>query len=99
MSIPIAVMRPSRRLAKSHKMSASLVGPSRPGTMRPRSPPPRPGSITMRLPDSCGPALRTCSVSRIACAEPPVTWRPSSWKDRNVSGPQMPSAVSPYSRW
>ena len=30
-SIPIAVMRPSSRLAKSHRISASLIGPGTPG--------------------------------------------------------------------
>src|SRR4051794_6696804 len=29
-SMPIAVIRPSRRLAKSHRMSASLIGPDGP---------------------------------------------------------------------
>src|ERR1700760_1175243 len=29
-SIPIAVIRPSRRLARSHRMSASLIGPGAP---------------------------------------------------------------------
>src|SRR6202030_2007861 len=49
-SIPIAVIRPSRRLAKSHKISASLMGPAGPREMRPWSAPPRPGSMMIRLP-------------------------------------------------
>ena len=52
--MPIAVIRPSSRLAKSHRMSASLIGPAGPWMIRPWSSPPRPGSMMMRLPDSRG---------------------------------------------
>ena len=52
--MPIAVIRPSSRLAKSHRMSASLIGPAGPLMIRPWSSPPRPGSMMMRLPDSRG---------------------------------------------
>ena len=97
-SMPIAVIRPSSRLAKSHKMSASLMGPADPFMMSPWSSPPRPGSMMIRLPDSRGPELRTSSSSRMACGEPPVTREPRKYKDRNVSGPQMPSGYNPYSR-
>ena len=41
--------------------------------------------------DSRGPLLRTSSSSRIACGEPPVTRDPRKYKERNVSGPQIPS--------
>src|SRR3984885_4480543 len=41
-SMPIAVIRPSRRLAESHKTSASLIGPADPCVIRPWSVPPRP---------------------------------------------------------
>src|ERR1700761_5748061 len=98
-SMPIAVIRPSRRLAKSHKMSDSLIGPVEPCAIRPWSPPPRPGSMMIRLPDSLGPDRRTSSSSRIAWGEPPVTRELRKYKERNVSGPQMPSADIPYSRW
>src|SRR6201986_5562947 len=50
-SMPIAVIRPSRRLAKSHKMSDSLIVPAEPCAIRPWSLPPRPGSMMIRLPD------------------------------------------------
>ena len=33
--MPIAVIRPSSRLAKSHRMSASLIGPAGPFMIRP----------------------------------------------------------------
>src|SRR6201987_6418406 len=39
-SMPIAVIRPSRRLAKSHNTSASLIGPFGPGPTKPWSEPP-----------------------------------------------------------
>ena len=55
--------------------------------------------MMIRLPDSFGPDRRTSSSSRIACSEPPVTRELRKYKERNVSGPQMPSAYSPYSRW
>ena len=61
----------------------------------PVSAPPRPGSMTMRLPVSCGPDRRTSSSSLIACGEPPVTRVPSSSSERRVAGPQMPSAAMP----
>src|ERR1700743_2882077 len=70
-SIPIAVIRPSSRLAKSHKMSDSLIGPAEPCAIRPWSLPPRPGSMMMRLPDSFGPDRRTNSSSRMAGVETP----------------------------
>src|SRR3984893_12002019 len=54
-SIPMAVIRPSSRLAKSHNISASLMGPVGPCAIEPWSAPPRPGSIMIRLPDSLGP--------------------------------------------
>src|ERR1700744_2192190 len=95
-SMPIAVIRPSRRLAKSHKMSDSLIGPAEPCAIRPWSLPPRPGSMMIRLPDSFGPDLRTCSSSRMACSEPPVTRELRKDKERNVSGPQMPAPVRRY---
>src|SRR5271157_550201 len=98
-SMPIAVIRPSSRLAKSHNTSASLTGPAGPWVIRPWSVPPRPGSMMIRLPDSLGPDLRTSSSSRIACGEPPLTRELRKYKERNVSGPQMPSADIPYSRW
>ena len=85
--MPIAVIRPSSRLAKSHKMSASLIGPSGPLVIRPWSLPPRPGSMMIRLPDRRGPERRTSSSSRMACSEPPVTREPRKYKERNVSGP------------
>ena len=97
--MPMAVIRPSRRLAKSHNTSASLMGPFGPWQIRPWSAPPRPGSIMIRLPDSLGPDRRTSSSSRIACGEPPLTRELRKYKERNVSGPQIPSAASPYSRW
>src|ERR1700760_4192654 len=34
-SMPIAVIRPSRRLPKSHNISASLIGPADPCAIRP----------------------------------------------------------------
>jgi hypothetical protein len=34
-SMPMAVIRPSSRLAKSHRMSASLIGPAGPFMIRP----------------------------------------------------------------
>src|SRR5882724_11400333 len=34
-SMPIAVIRPSSRLPKSHKMSASLIGPAGPFMIKP----------------------------------------------------------------
>src|SRR5579884_2314650 len=40
-SIPMAVIRPSSRLAKSHRMSDSLMGPAAPWVIRPWSEPPR----------------------------------------------------------
>ncbi len=49
----------------------------------------------IRLPDSRGPERRTSSSSRIACGEPPVTREPRKYKERNVSGPQMPSGIQP----
>ncbi|COX24238.1 Uncharacterised protein [Mycobacterium tuberculosis] len=97
-SIPIAAIRPSSRLAKSHNKSASLMGPAGPCAISPWSTPPRPGSMMIRLPDSFGPELRTSSSSRIACGEPPLTRELRKYKERNVSGPQIPSAASPYSR-
>jgi hypothetical protein len=48
--------------------------------------------MMIRLPDSFGPDRRTSSSSRIACSEPPVTLEERKYKERNVSGPQMPSA-------
>ena len=51
--------------------------------------------MMIRLPDSRGPERRTSSSSRIACGEPPVTREPRKYKDRNVSGPQMPSGIQP----
>src|SRR6201996_6480718 len=98
-SIPMAVIRPSSRLPKSHNTSASLTGPFGPCRMKPWSAPPRPGSTMMRLPDSLGPDRRTSSSSRMACGEPPVTRELRKYKERNVSGPQIPSADIPYSRW
>nr|CRL81905.1 hypothetical protein CPGR_05121 [Mycolicibacter nonchromogenicus] len=97
-SMAMAVIRPSRRLAKSHKMSASLIGPDGVWMISPWSGPPRPGSTTIRLPESRGPDRRTSSSPRIACGEPPVTREARKFKERNVSGPQMPSAYKPYSR-
>ena len=97
--MPMAVIRPSSRLAKSHRMSASLIGPAGPLMIGPWSSPPRPGSMMIRLPDSRGPERRTSSSSRMACRDPPVTREPRKYKERNVSGPQMPSGDSPYSRW
>src|SRR6201995_4977850 len=98
-SMPIAVIRPSSRLAKSHKMSDSLIGPAEPCAIRPWSLPPRPGSMMMRLPDSFGPDRRTNSSSRMAWIEPPVTREERKYKERSVSRPQMPSADNPYSPW
>ena len=49
----------------------------------------------IRLPDSRGPERRTNSSSRMACGEPPVTREPRKYKERNVSGPQMPSGYKP----
>src|ERR1700722_12582999 len=48
-SMPIAVIRPSRRLAKSHNTSASLIGPAAPWVISPWSAPPRPGSTDQFL--------------------------------------------------
>src|SRR5262249_21810699 len=98
-SIPMAVIRPSSRLAKSHNISASLMGLFEPGQIRPWSAPPGPGSMMIRLPDNLGPDRRTSSSSRIAWGEPPVTRELRKYKERKVSGPQIPSAASPYSRW
>src|ERR1700730_7552975 len=98
-SMPMAVIRPSRRLAKSHNTSASLMGPAAPCVISPWSVPPRPGSMMIRLPDSFGPDRRTSSSSRMACNEPPVTRELRKYKERNVSGPQIPSAEGPDSRW
>src|SRR6202000_426130 len=97
-SRPMAVIRPSSRLAKSHNTSASLMGPFGPWQIRPWSAPPRPGSMMIRLPDSLGPDRRTSSSSRIAWGEPPVTRELRKYKERNVSGPQIPSEARPYSR-
>lgn len=65
----------------------------------PWSEPPRPGSMITRLPDSRGPDRRTSSSSRMACGEPPVTRDPRKYRERRVSGPQIPSGYRPYSRW
>jgi hypothetical protein len=47
--------------------------------------------MMIRLPESRGPERRTNSSSRMACGEPPVTREPRKYKERNVSGPQIPS--------
>ena len=64
-SMPMAVIRPSSRLAKSHRMSASLIGPAGPCMIRPWSLPPRPGSMMIRLPDS----LRTGAANQLLLAD------------------------------
>ena len=65
-SIPVALMRPTRRRARSHMRSASAT----PADTTPRSGPPWPGSTTIRLPRSRGPAWRSSSCSRIRCGTP-----------------------------
>lgn len=76
----------------------SLIGPDGPCMIMPWSAPPQPGSMMIRLPDSLGPDRRTSSSSRSACGDPPVTRELRKYNERNVSGPQMPSADNPYSR-
>src|SRR5271155_6080770 len=44
-SMPMAVILPSKRLAKSHNTSASLMGPAAAWVISPWSAPPRPGSM------------------------------------------------------
>src|ERR1700682_1352403 len=97
--MPLAGIRPSSRLAKSHRISASLIGPAEPCMISPWSLPPRPGSMMIRLPDRRGADRRPSAPPRSAWGDPPVTREPRKYKDRNVSGPQMPSGDSPYSRW
>ena len=99
-SMPIAVIRPSSRLAKSHRMSASLIGPA--GALGDQ---PVVVAAAARVDDdplAGQPRARTAGPAPPRgwrAVEPPVTREPRKYKERNVSGPQMPSGDSPYSRW